>query len=569
MLVVDLHALKTVYILDFLEQVFSQFLFTQNFQDIGGIQGTIHERSPRRNLVTISHRDIGTPGNGMFIRFHILIIGADKDLARALEHLAEFNCAVDLCHLGRKFGFPGLEQLRNPGESTGDILGLGKFRRNLGQGHSGCHNIPVLDQQVGVDRKVEPALDAMGFFITDHDLGLKFIPQPLIFYIYDNRRNFPGGLITVMDKGDIFFQVLQLGNTILRSQDGIREGVPLHQQVVLVDLLIIRNHYLGSIDHRVHGTFPSLCIHDLQGSDPVHGNHILVLVFHHGEIMIADLPFVAGMKLCLSFGSGSHTTNVECPHGQLSSGFSNGLRGDDPHRFSQFDDPPGGQVPAIACLANAGFGFTGQRGTNLHAKNTRFNDLARFLFINLFICGHNDPLGIIGIHHINKRVASQDSFQQGFNHFTILNDSGYFQAADGTAVFFLDNHFDRGVHQLPGQVSGFRGFQRRVRQALTCAMGGYEVLQNRKTFLEVGRDGGFNNLSGGFGHETTHSGQLLQLVLTAPGTRVRHHEDWIDAVPFITHAFHVGEHGLTDIIRRLAPFIDDIVVTFTRGHQTV
>ena len=56
------------------------------------------------------------------------------------------------------------------------------------------------------------------------------------------------------------------------------------------------------------------------------------------------------------------------------------------------------------------------------------------------------------------------------------------------AVVLGDDRVLRHVDETAGQVTGVGGLERRVRQTLTGAVGGDEVLEHRETFAEVRGD---------------------------------------------------------------------------------
>ena len=107
-------------------------------------------------------------------------------------------------------------------------------------------------------------------------------------------------------------------------------------------------------------------------------------------------------------------------------------------------------------------------------------------------------------------------------------------------------------------------------------MGRDEVLENRKPFTEVRRDRGLDDRARGLGHQTTHAGQLTHLLCRTTRTRVRHHEDVVEArdLRLVAVRVDVGvgrdsvEELLGDLLRGLRPDIDDLVVALAVGDQT-
>ena len=74
------------------------------------------------------------------------------------------------------------------------------------------------------------------------------------------------------------------------------------------------------------------------------------------------------------------------------------------------------------------------------------------------------------------------------------------------------------------RIAGVGGTQRRIGQTLTSASGGDEVLQNGQTFTEVRLDRDLNGTTVRIRHQTTHTGELTDLVHAASSAGVRHHE---------------------------------------------
>ena len=95
--------------------------------------------------------------------------------------------------------------------------------------------------------------------------------------------------------------------------------------------------------------------------------------------------------LCGLFGnSRCRAADVEGTHGELRSGFADGLRGDDADRFAAFYQTARGQVAAIAKYANAALRFASQYGTNLHTVRTSTLNTAGKRFRNFFVYADND-----------------------------------------------------------------------------------------------------------------------------------------------------------------------------------
>ena len=84
-----------------------------------------------------------------------------------------------------------------------------------------------------------------------------------------------------------------------------------------------------------------------------------------------------GVLLRLFRRTGRRATDVERTHGELRAGFADRLGGDDADRFAAFHQPAGGQVAAVAELANAAPRFAGQHRADLDALDTGRLNLRR------------------------------------------------------------------------------------------------------------------------------------------------------------------------------------------------
>ena len=128
----------------------------------------------------------------------------------------------------------------------------------------------------------------------------------------------------------------------------------------------------------------------------------------------------------------------------------------------------------------------------------------------------------------------------------------------------------RYVDQTTGQITGVGSLHSGICQTLTGTVGRDEVFQHRHTLLEVRQDGVLNNLGTlgtgflGLGHQTTHTGELANLVLTTTGTGVEHHEDSVEALVGLGHLLH--QH-IAQVVVDVGPGIDNLVVTLGVGDE--
>src|SRR4029077_716796 len=105
-----------------------------------------------------------------------------------------------------------------------------------------------------------------------------------------------------------------------------------------------------------------------------------------------------------------------------------------------------------------------------------FNDHAAFEVLDLF-----------------KRNAADNAVTKRLDFYARFDDGLDVDAVTGAAVRLVDDDVLGHVDEAAGQVTGVRRLQRRVRQALTCAVRGNEVLQHGEAFAEVGSNRGLDD----------------------------------------------------------------------------
>ena len=141
-LVVDLDALQSIDLLDFVDQVLGQRLLAEHPQDVVRIGGAVHQRLAGAHLVAFADREclpleirysFGSPCSGR-----------DDDLALALGVLAERDHTVDFGDDRVLLGLAGLEELGDARQTAGDVLGLRGLARNLGDDVAGLDASPSL-----------------------------------------------------------------------------------------------------------------------------------------------------------------------------------------------------------------------------------------------------------------------------------------------------------------------------------------------------------------------------------------------------------------------------------------
>ncbi len=129
----------------------------------------------------------------------------------------------------------------------------------------------------------------------------------------------------------------------------------------------------------------------------------------------------------------------------------------------------------------------------------------------------------------------------------------------------------RNVYQTTGKVTGIGCLKGRISQTFAGSVCGYEVLQDRQTFLEVCQDGVLDDLGTrrsrflGFGHKTAHTRKLPDLFLGPAGPGIQHHIYGVESfLVFLELLFHnVGKTHID-----IGPDVQYPVVAFVVGQET-
>ena len=140
------------------------------------------------------------------------------------------------------------------------------------------------------------------------------------------------------------------------------------------------------------------------------------------------------------------------------------------------------------------------------------------------------------IVYIVNRCTSQDTFIQSLYDILVTFDSRSGQTTQCTAILFGDDYILSYIDQTTGQITGIGRLQCGIGQTFTGTVGRDEVLQHGQTLLEVRKDRVFDDLSSfgagflRFGHQTTHTGQLTDLLFRTTGSGIQHHVNRVEAL---------------------------------------
>jgi len=133
------------------------------------------------HALTLEDVDVAPLGNQL-LHLVPVVLGDDQPLL-ALGILAEADGAAGLRQQGLLLGLAGLEKVRHPRQTAGDVAGLGGLLRDTGQDVADAHLGPVLHaddgargQEVAGGRSVPRILTSKPFSSSSLTMGRRSLP---------------------------------------------------------------------------------------------------------------------------------------------------------------------------------------------------------------------------------------------------------------------------------------------------------------------------------------------------------------------------------------------------------
>src|SRR5579875_3341260 len=259
---------------------------------------------------------------------------------------------------------------------------------------------------------------------------------------------------------------------------------------------------------------------------------------------------------------GRDAAGMEGPQRQLRPGLADRLRGDDPDGLADIDLAPGREIAAVAHRADAVLGLTRQHRANLDGGDPGLEDQLGGVLIDFFVALDDLQARVLGMLDVLGGTPADDTIDEGFDRLLPDANVGHGDPLRGPAVVLADDDVLRHVDQTPRQVAGVGRAQRGVGQTLTRTVRRDEVLEDGEPFFERGLDRDFEDAPRRIAHETAHTAELLDLRDRTARTRSRHHEDGVER---ILRGLHRGRN----VVRRLRPDVDRLVVLFFRRDETL
>ena len=526
---------------------------------------------------------------------HLLVLG-DQELVLVAVHVGDFQALFALGlftegdgtrdfrqHAG-VFRRTRFEQLGNTRQTTGDVARFLRFGRDTCQHFADRYLLTVFDHDQRADLEADGHtvfgagdLDFFVLLVEQLDLRTQGLGQATAALRIDrDQGRQTGDFVDLASDGDALFHVFEAHGTGVLGDDRTGQRIPGCQGGAGLDDHAVLDDQGGAVRHLVTLPLTAVVVGDQHfagtGNDDLRTLAVGDVTHGGGETDgTVRLRFHRRCHCCTR----CRTTDVEGTHGQLGTWLTDRLRCDHTDGFAGVDQHAAAEVTAVALGAQAEARVASEWRTNLDFVDRQALDFFDHVFVQQ---GAGFEQGFLGfrIDDVVHVDTAEDTVAQWLDDFTAFDQRLHDGAVGGGAIVLDDNQILGHVDQAACQVTRVCGLQRGVGQTLTGAVRRDEVLQHVQTFAEVRGDRGFDNRAVRFCHQTTHTGELTNLRSRTTGARVGHHVNGVERLLRRLGAvalddvfdFQLVHHGLADLVRGLAPDVDDLVVALAGGNQT-
>src|SRR6516164_1826421 len=577
MLVVDRNALQPIDVLDLVDEIGGELLDALDRQNVVRRWVALDDGVALLDHVAVLQVDVLALGDQVLLRLFTLVGRLDDDAALVLVVASEADGARGFGDDGGLLRPARLEQLRHPRQATGDVAGLGALGRDARDDVARLHLRSRIDRDDGVDCELVARLATTRQF---HGLAVLVLDRDRRVQI-DAAAGTPVGHHALGDTGRFveclrhrlaLDQVLEADRALDLGEDrpGIR--IPLRDALPALDLVVLVDQHARAVLDAVHGALGAVRIEHADDHIAGHGDRLPVGILHH--VLVLDLDRAVEVRLDdRLLRDLRRAADMERAHGELRARLADRLRGDDAHRLAHIDRRAAGEIAPVALGAHSAGGLAGEHRADaqfLHPGGLDRFDLRLFEQRALL----DDDLVRGGIAHVLGGGAAEDAALERSHHGAGVDDGADLDSRRGAAVLRRDDAVLRHVDQAPGEVAGVRGLERGIGEPLARAVRRVEVLEHREPFLEVADDRALDDLARRLGHQAAHAGELAHLLRRTACAGMRHHVDRVDlrgaaAAVDLFHRRDLLHHFVGDLVGRLRPSIDHLVVLLALGDQAV
>ena len=305
--IVDFHTLRTVDLLDFVEQVLLYSLFAADSQDIVGDQGSLDESLSSLDDIARVDQESFSWRYQVFDFLTAVALDENRSLA-PFTIFGDFDGSVDFSHDGRIFGFSSFEDFGNPWQTPGDVSNAGGFAwhfRKLGT----CVDLFAFGD---VDHRLIGQvvhIDGFSVCIFENDLRVEFPTR-----VHDGSADVSAWVFFAFERF-AFGDIDEANFTASGRQDGDLVRVPFAEHLGLGDLLIFGNQQSCTDGDLVAFEFTTTGIDDCDFAVSRQNDVLTVIVSHETHFDVFDDTALLRLDVAFFHGRTCGTTDVEGTHG--------------------------------------------------------------------------------------------------------------------------------------------------------------------------------------------------------------------------------------------------------------
>ena len=232
-LVVDVDALQAVDLLNGVDQIGLRVFFAEDGQQIVRVERAVDQRLAGLDVFAFLHVDVHAANDRVFL-LRFAVFALDVNLAQAFADFAVLHDAVDFADDGGVARLASLEEFDDARQSSGDVLGLRGFARNLREHVSRLNFVAILHHQVRAGRHE--------IFLAGAAGGVTHLNRGRVLFIArrqrdDQLRQTRDFVHLFLDR-DAGLQVLELDRASSFGEDRERVGIPFGQKFAELDGLV-------------------------------------------------------------------------------------------------------------------------------------------------------------------------------------------------------------------------------------------------------------------------------------------------------------------------------------------
>ena len=249
--------------------------------------------------------------------------------------------------------------------------------------------------------------------------------------------------------------------------------------------------------------------------------------FRFAAIDILDRSSLRDLPLIFRCGTDGDSTCVESTHRQLSSRLADGLRCNDSHCKTFFNQLAGGHIHSVAGCANAARSLAGEWASHIDSSYAEIFDESSLLNSDDFIARNDRSVRSWIDDVLATCTALEHVTQRNIDFFAFVNS--FLGDATSLLAIVLDHNDGLcNVAQFSREIARICSLERSIGKTLTRTVCRGEILDDGQSFAEVRLDRCFHDLATRLRHLSAHAGQLLHLSFVSSSTRVHEQEHGVE-----------------------------------------